>query len=524
MFTDRFKIYVMSADDSLEKILRGFPLPNDCTVDIIHADSMETIAGEEDTAVIMDCREWIMAEMPETKARFSVLLTNADNMPEVGVLEKASDVWIMPSKVGNALLKVHFSRLINTMIGVSENRRLKICFDTAIDSIPDLVWFKNSVGEHLIVNDSFCKAVEKTKEQIFKKGHYYIWDISESEYAKGNYVCLESEQTVIEARTTCTFDEKVKTKKGMRLFHTYKSPLIDKTGEIFGTCGIAHDVTDIQNTNNELDVVLDSIPYAVIVDDISGKVLSTNSKFSEYFPKTGNLVGKDFNKWKRSILRRKTINSDGNVEIVRGEGSEQKTLIFMEEPIFDIFHDKIGNIYIFRDVTLERKFEQQTLRSANTDFMTGLHNRRSLFSYLSEISAGTQISLLMIDLDNFKKVNDTFGHQRGDEALLETSRLLNKCFPNDFIARLGGDEFLVVIEGEHTRAELEDEGIKVLNALCRYYRTRKEFMNMSASIGIATTHITEDGDSVDNLILNSDNAMYLAKNSGKSAVRFYEGN
>jgi len=523
MFTARFKIYIMSADNTLEKRLKEFPLPEDHTVEIIHADSTEIIDKEDDCAVVIDCREWIIAEMPKTKAHFTVLLVSADNMPEANVLWQADDLWIMPKKSGDDILWIHFNRLIKTMTGIAENRRLKICFETAIDSIPDLVWFKNSIGEHLIVNDSFCKAVEKTKEQIFKKGHYYIWDISESEYAQGDFVCLESEQTVIEARKTCTFDEKVQTKRGMRLFHTYKSPLIDKSGEIFGTCGIAHDVTDIQNTNNELDVVLDSIPYAVIVDDISGKVLSTNSKFSEYFPKTGELVGKDFNRWKRSVLRRKTINADGNTEIVRGEGAEQKTLVFMEEPIYDIFHDKIGNIYIFRDITLERKLEQQTLRSANTDFMTGLHNRRSLFTYLAEIGVGTQISLLMIDLDNFKKVNDTFGHQRGDEALLETSRLLNKCFPADFIARLGGDEFLVVIKGEHTREELIDEGERTLNTLCAYYRTRKEFMNMSASIGIATTRITEDGESVDNLILNSDSAMYNAKNSGKAAVRFYEG-
>ncbi len=523
MFSDRFKIYVMSADSSLDKKLKKFPPPEGYSVDIVYADSTEDIKGNDDCAVLIDCREWIIAEMPDIETNLKVLLTSSDNMPEADVLEQATDLWIMPKKANEALLKIHFDRLIKTMIGISENRRLRICFETAINSIPDLVWFKNSIGEHLIVNDSFCKAVEKTKEQIFKKGHYYIWDISESEYAQGDFVCLESEQTVIEERKTCTFDEKVQTKKGMRLFHTYKSPLIDNSGEIFGTCGIAHDVTDIQNTNNELDVVLDSIPYAVIVDDISGKVLSTNSKFSEYFPKTGEIVGKDFNRWKRSVLRRKTINADGNTEIVRGEGADQKTLIFMEEPIYDIFHDKIGNIYIFRDITIERKLEQQTLRSANTDFMTGLHNRRSLFSYLAEIGVGTQISLIMIDLDNFKKVNDTFGHQRGDEALLETSRLLNKCFPSDFIARLGGDEFLVVIKGEHSREELMDEGEKTLNTLCEYYHTRKEFMNMSASIGIATTKITEDGESVDNLILNSDSAMYDAKKAGKASVRFYEG-
>ena len=71
------------------------------------------------------------------------------------------------------------------------------CLDTVIDSIPDLVWFKDVRGSHEKVNEAFCRAVGKTKENIRGRGHYYIWDMTPKDYAAGEYVCLESEEEVI---------------------------------------------------------------------------------------------------------------------------------------------------------------------------------------------------------------------------------------------------------------------------------------------------------------------------------------
>lgn len=530
MFFNRFTVSVLSNTEKIETVLSSVMQPEDSEFDIKTRSVSEAAADISDStpasgsAIIADCiGSHFQEELFTLGAEYTVLIVSAEDIPDEAILEKSNDLWVMPSDdpYCEKLLKANFKRLMDNMKYRADSRRLEICFNTAIDSIPDLVWFKDSRGAHLIVNNSFCKAVEKTKSQIYKKGHYYIWDIPKSEYDQGDYVCLESEDIVMGARKTCRFDEKVKTKSGMRQFRTYKSPLIDSDGNIFGTCGIAHDVTDIQNTNNELDVVLESMPYAVIVADRHGSVISTNSQFSSYFPEDGSIIGENFKNWKEKALADHTVNTDGNMEITKMTGDGKKTLVYTERPIIDIFEENIGTVNIFRDVTLERNFELQTLQSANTDFMTGLHNRRSLFSYLEMVRTEPQLSLITIDLDNFKTVNDTFGHQVGDEALIETSALLEKCFPDDFIARLGGDEFLVVISGIRSENELESSAANLLNTLCDFYRSRSEFSLMTASAGVSYAVIKSGSHDIEKLMVNSDSALYCAKNSGKASYKLY---
>ena len=74
--------------------------------------------------------------------------------------------------------------------------------ETLIDSLPDLIWFKDARGSHLKINKSFCQAVNKSKDQIEGRGHYYIWDIEPDEYAQGEYICLESEEIVLNKKET----------------------------------------------------------------------------------------------------------------------------------------------------------------------------------------------------------------------------------------------------------------------------------------------------------------------------------
>lgn len=104
------------------------------------------------------------------------------------------------------ILKAYFEKTAKIMKNDFDYRRLDICFKTSFDSIPDLVWFKDKIGSHLFVNQEFCETVQKTREQIYKRGHYYIWDIPKEEYEQGEYVCLESEDWVMQSRHTQLFD------------------------------------------------------------------------------------------------------------------------------------------------------------------------------------------------------------------------------------------------------------------------------------------------------------------------------
>ncbi len=525
MYFSTLKFYILSDSrpqaETIADSLRGAEPVEDSEYRFEPTVFGEPFGTEPDCAVIIDGNAEYLRKYNKTADERVVFISSACAAAELDseTLSKADDLWIMPEKQlhDRRLLNVYFSNLVKIMKDRSDARRLQICFDTAIDSIPDLVWFKDTKGAHLMVNDGFCKAVEKTKQQIYKKGHYYIWDIPKEEYEQGEYVCLESEEIVMNARKTKQFDEKVKTKRGMRQFTTYKSPLIDVDGAIFGTCGIAHDVTDLQNISNEMRIMIDSIPFGVAIVDSDGIIVSTNRFLENYFPGIEHKAGQRFEEWNSSLPKKEICSTQEENEYSISLGGQERILRFREEPIADIFGEYIGSIEFIRDITIQHNFEQQNLKSANTDFLTGLNNRRSLFNYLTELGNDIKLSLIMIDLDRFKAVNDSYGHAAGDEALEITSRVLEECFPDGFIARLGGDEFLVALVGEHDSAQVENRTQHMLDTLLDRFSPKEEFHALSASAGVAHALLEKcDVQSIEKLIKRSDDALYNAKQSGKA--------
>lgn len=523
MYQNQFQIIIQSKVSAIEQIISAVDLPEDSGVTINTVGDYHQIWKEDmlDDAVILDLNECNLTEAPEGVGTLVYLVT-AEEISAISteLLDKAGMLWVMPGedKYKKELLISYYKKLLNRMKESADYRKQRVCFETVIDSLPDLIWFKDRIGAHLIVNDGFCDAVEKTKEQIYKKGHYYIWDIPKQEYEEGDYVCLESEDIVIDARKTCLFDEKVKTKKGMRLFKTYKSPLIDDNGEIFGTCGVAHDVTELKNMSTELEVVLKNLPFSVAIEDSNGQALSYNDEFKKTFDEKEIADTGSFEKWKRQIIEQYGVKEGNFVEITLNIAGEDRIYIFREVPIIDVFEAEIGKVNIFQDITIARKAEEQTRYIARTDFLTGLSNRWSMFQYLDEKNNSEQITMITADLDNFKQVNDIYGHQSGDRALIETSRMLKESFPSDFIARLGGDEFLIVSERILTNQDIEKELQHMMNVMHEFYTNDPEFGKLSVSIGTAVS-ISENGKGHDfeELMHRSDAALYEAKQAGKDA-------
>jgi diguanylate cyclase (GGDEF)-like protein/PAS domain S-box-containing protein len=525
MYFCALEIFVMSTSRSDAKaiadLFRESEPPEDCAYHLEMAGYDDSFDVGADSAVIIDRDAEALRKYKRRCDELVVFLASANDLSEIDseTLSTVDDLWVLPEKQadGSRLLKLYFSKLLKTLKDNSDRRRMEICFHTIIDSLPDLVWFKDNDGAHLIVNDEFCGVVEKTKQQIYKQHHNYIWDVPEDDYENGEVVCRKSEDIVVQARKTCQFEEKIKTKYGMRQLVTYKSPLIDADGSIFGTCGIGHDITDLQNVTNELRIMIDSIPFGVAIVDSNGDVIAINRFLHSCFPDAANSVGHNFEEWSNGLPKEKLGTDQEEDEYRIYFGEQEHIMRFRKEPIFDIFGDHIGNIQFIRDVTIQYNYEQQNLRYANTDFLTGLYNRRSLFNYLSALEEDSKISLIMMDLDHFKSVNDTYGHAAGDEALEITSRVLEKCFPDGFISRLGGDEFLVALVGEYELPQVEERTQQLLDTLLEDYTMKEEFQTLSASAGIVQERLHEcDIASIEDLIKRSDAALYTAKDAGRS--------
>ena len=199
--------------------------------------------------------------------------------------------------------------------------------------------------------------------------------------------------------------------------------------------------------------------------------------------------------------------------------------------VFEIGDEKFV-VYVWHDIT-ERKQAEEKLRQkaaeihemAFSDPLTKLPNRAAMNVWLSTELAKARKGkahgiLMFIDFDDLKLINDTFGHSYGDAIIiLGGNRIAAEAGENAFVARIGGDEFIVVIPGRGEPQYAEDIASRIINALGREHEISETKFHISASVGI--TKYPQDGDSVDELLKNADNAMYAAKKAGKNCWRFY---
>lgn len=442
----------------------------------------------------------------------------ADQLPE-SALVLLDDVWI-----GSRSLRF-FSFCINKLLDAIQLRKdyrlVQQYLDTTINTTSDLVWFKDVRGAHIKVNDAFCRAVGKAREDVEGRGHYYIWDLKPEEYAQGEYVCLETEIEVLEKGQTCIFDEIVKSKQGMRQFKTWKSPIFDEDGAILGTVGIAHDVTDLANMGAELELILHSMPFAVMIVDMGEIIVNVNEKFRTLFEiSSEEILGMSRETLRQHAIREYGLKSvDGRTELIVHPGGREILLQVYEREILDAFSNSIGKIVIFRDATLERQFEQRLEHNANTDDLTGLRNRRYFYEHLRESREPGPVALLYMDLDNFKQINDKHGHQAGDRVLITTARLLQDLFPEAEVARLGGDEFALYLIGCRDLERLRDRALGLLEKMEKVFAADAALEPLSASVGVVVSD--EAGLDLDELVRRGDLAMYEAKRLGKRRCCVY---
>ncbi len=189
-------------------------------------------------------------------------------------------------------------------------------------------------------------------------------------------------------------------------------------------------------------------------------------------------------------------------------------------------HSGAGVALTLRDISELKAHEQMLADLANKDALTLLPNRRWLGNFLPEAMqrterAGSRLALFFIDLDNFKLINDTLGHQAGDELLIQAAhRICHAVRASDHVVRLGGDEFTVVLEHIDSDRDIARVAESILGILAKPFTLNAGAGNrVSASIGISI--YPNDGEDADSLIKHADVAMYAAKAEGKARYHFY---
>jgi len=182
-------------------------------------------------------------------------------------------------------------------------------------------------------------------------------------------------------------------------------------------------------------------------------------------------------------------------------------------------------VVVINDITERKEYEEQLERQNNQDALTGLASRSLLADRVGQAIAYAarhrrSVALLFIDLDHFKRINDSLGHPVGDTVLKEVAaRMAERVRERDTLARLGGDEFVAVLTDLSSAGDIPLAASKILRAIERPIVTDGREMDIAASIGISV--YPDDGENYETLLRNADAAMYRAKEAGRNTFRFY---
>jgi diguanylate cyclase (GGDEF)-like protein/PAS domain S-box-containing protein len=301
------------------------------------------------------------------------------------------------------------------------------------------------------------------------------------------------------------------------------------------------DISGRKRQEEELQLsasVFNASSASIVITDQNNRIVSVNPAFTEITGYTadeaiGNTPSmlssgkqpKEFYREMWQSLERKR-HWHGELWNRRKNGE-----IFAEQLSINVVTHKDGSVHryvaIFSDITEKKLAEDMMWRHANYDAVTELPNRRLFFDRLDQeirkCRRSTQsLALFFIDLDRFKEVNDTCGHDIGDRLLVEAAQRLNACVRDtDTLARLGGDEFTLILTELNDTHRVEAVAVNIRDALARPFVIDEIALNISGSIGIAL-YPDNTADAYD-LVAKADIAMYEAKRQGRNRYCFYSG-
>jgi len=282
--------------------------------------------------------------------------------------------------------------------------------------------------------------------------------------------------------------------------------------------------------------ILIASPDPIYVLDLESRFVYANKATADLFAlKPEEIIGKttfdlgfsfasDFQRnLEKVIADQSTYRGKFVHTFASGQGERFEYLL---APVLDEHRNTEAIVCISRDITEQALAEEKIWHNAHYDLLTGLPNRRLFLDRLEQEvkhakRSNLPLSVLFMDLDGFKEVNDTLGHEAGDRLLSDAAERLTDCVrEDDTVARLGGDEFTVILTGAKQRKDVELVAQTIIDALAMPFHIAQQPVQISVSIGIA--FYPQDASSPVALLEAADQAMYKAKKSGSSRMCYYD--
>ncbi len=406
-----------------------------------------------------------------------------------------------------------------------------------ISTAPVRIFWKDTKLRYLGCNGHFLHdaGLAHTDEIIGKRDTELVWAEHADAYNRDDLQVIRTKNPII---------NRVERQGEMWLL-TNKAPLYDEEHNIIGIVGSYIDITlqrlaelYLKENEQRFRELLNALPNISVQGyDKERKVIYWN-KQSEllYGYSEEEVLGRrledliipqemyersieDVDKW----IHKNIAIPASELELRKKDGS--KVLVYSSHVML---RSKDGEPEIFSidlDLTQQKEAEKALERLANYDVLTQLPNRHFFLRHVkalinkAERSKG-EFALFFIDLDDFKLVNDTYGHEHGDFILIEVSKRLQSILRDyDFVARYGGDEFIVTIEYEGDEELIRTIAEKIISTLKEPYFSQELMLQIGSSIGISL--YPHDASTLELLLKQADQAMYRAKEKGKNRFKYY---
>lgn len=422
-------------------------------------------------------------------------------------------------------------------------------YQAMLNNTSDMIFLKNAKLQYVTASQSFVNMVgKKSVKEIVNKTDLEIFaDKSLAErYIADDHKLIESGKDLID------YTEPITDMEGQHRYGTTSKYLLkDEKGEFIGILGFTRDITKDyfarQHYQQELKYLfgLPSDTYAVSYIDVDDwRIVSQRrqqiegSSFQSCFTVEALVkaamdsivdytceAAEFFRHFTPAVLR--DIHSSGRRRLTfkyqRIMTNDDVRWVRIDiRFLTDIDSGHLCAMLSGKDIDAQLKEEQRLIFAARMDKMTMLLNRETTMEQIKQIlqiDADKKHSLFMLDVDNFKALNDTRGHQAGDEFLVTLAAEIKKHFRDtDIVGRIGGDEFFALmrnIPGEKEATAKAQELLTAMQIVCGGYSS----IQLSASIGVSL--YPKDAQTMDELYAKADDALYQAKGKGKNQVVFY---
>ena len=344
-------------------------------------------------------------------------------------------------------------------------------------------------------------------------------------------------KNTLKNKSTCSFECRIKRSDAeLRLVSLHGRAETTVTGKALRLAGTLQDISDLRQVENRLKMLkeaVDSLPIGITLSDINGRIVYSNpAEARMHGYDVEELIGREAREFASNDLR-KPFHPEKTRELgvwrresvnIRKNGEEFPVQL-MSMSVLDSESRWLGIVTTCEDISEKKEAEGKIHRLAYFDLLTGLPNRGMFLDRLQQALAlahreGDKVSLIFLDLDNFKDVNDTQGHDFGDKLLCQVAERLSACMrESDTLARLGGDEFVVVLTSVHSHACVAAAAQRILSVFSQPFEIDGRQIYSSASLGIAL--YPDDCKDASSLFRCADTAMYNAKNEGRSQFRFF---